>query len=75
MAKRAALIALGVTLVVVLWPFVFLRAEPGGNTLTPPAGELVVLGLSVVLLYAAAFAISYVVLRLRRRGATADRRR
>jgi drug/metabolite transporter (DMT)-like permease len=74
MAKRAALVALGITLIVVLLPVVFLR-EPGGNQLTPPVGELVVLGLSVVLVFAVTFAISYVVLRRRGRAATADRRR
>jgi len=66
MAKSAALAAVRVTALLVLLPFVLVAAE-GENALTPPAGELIVVGLSVVLVFAVAFAIAYAVRRQRRR--------
>jgi hypothetical protein len=72
MAKRAALIALGVTLLVVAGPLLFLLLggdPPGRNetTLTPPAGELLVSVVWVVLAFAVSFGIALAVERSRRR--------
>ena len=66
MAKRAALWALGVTLLVVVWPYATGMAESDPNAITPPVGELVVLGSAYVLVFAVAFGVSYALQRRRR---------
>jgi p-aminobenzoyl-glutamate transporter AbgT len=74
MAKRAALIALGGTVLVVAASLVFLLlgGEPPGRnetTLTPPAGELLVSVVWVVLVFAVIFGIVLAVEWSRRRRA------
>jgi hypothetical protein len=59
MAKRAGLWALGVVLALVLWPVAFGMVGDGENALVPPAGELVVLALFLVLVVALTFAVAY----------------
>ena len=48
MVKRAAVWALGVVAVLVLWPVVFGQADADENALVPPAGELWVAALFLV---------------------------
>ena len=67
MAKRAALWALGVVAVLVLWPVVFGQADADENALVPPAGELWVAALFLVLVAALTFAVAYAVQWRRRR--------
>jgi protein-S-isoprenylcysteine O-methyltransferase Ste14 len=71
MAKRAALMTLGVVLLLVLFPVAFGQFDTDDRSLTPPAGELWILVLYLVLVAALTFLASYVVLR---RHAQRDRR-
>jgi hypothetical protein len=73
MAGRAGLIALGVTLMFVLWPFAMGMGDVGGDARTPPAGELLMAGLSCVLVFAVTFAISYAIQWRRRQAARRNR--
>jgi hypothetical protein len=67
MAKRAAIWATGVVAVLLLWPVAFGMAGTDGKALVPPAGELGVAGLSLVLVAALTFAVVYAVQWRRRR--------
>ena len=67
MAKHAGLWALGVVLALMLWPVAFGMLQNDGNALVPPAGELVVVALFLVLVAALTFAAAYAVQWRRRR--------
>jgi ABC-type branched-subunit amino acid transport system permease subunit len=70
MAKRAALMTLGVVLLLVLFPVAFGQFDTDDRSLTPPAGELWVMALYLVLAAALTFLVSFFVLRRRgQRGA------
>ena len=65
MARRAALVTLGVVLLLVLSPVAFGQWESDEGSLTPPAGELWIMVLYLVLAGAMTFLVSYLVLRRR----------
>ena len=67
MARRASRWAIGITLIVVLWPFAFGMPEAGENTTLPPLAEQVVYGLSIAFVFAVTFAGAYAVQWSRRR--------
>jgi hypothetical protein len=66
-------LALSAVVTVVLAPLVFLGVETDGDALIPPAGELVVTGIYVVLIFALTFVVASVVQRRRRRPSTRRR--
>ncbi len=68
MAKRVGLVALGVTVGFVLWPFVMGIAEGSALALVPTAEERLYTVLSVVVVFIASFAIAYAVQWWRRRS-------
>jgi hypothetical protein len=74
MAKRAGTWALGVVLALLLWPVAFGMPENDGSALVPPAGELVVVALFLVLAAALTFAVAYAVQWRRRRQAQSPSR-
>ena len=76
MAKRALWWALGVTLFVfVALPFAVGLWNTDENALRPPTGELVIMGLNVVIVFALTFTVAHAVERLRgRRSAHAQMR-
>ena len=67
MAKRAGLWALGVVFALLLWPVAFGMRDSDGTALVPPAGELIVGALFLVLVAALTFAVAYAVQWRRRR--------
>jgi hypothetical protein len=67
MAKRAGIWAAGAVAVLLLWPVAFGMADTDANALVPPAGELWIAVLSLVLVAALTFAVVYAVQWRRRR--------
>ena len=69
MAKRALRWALGATLFVFLFPIAMGLLARDGSALVPPPGELVVMGIYVVVVFVLTFAVVYGVEWSRRRKA------